>query len=65
VTSPIGAIIMNKLTPEAAVKHQFIPSAGRVFVPRKPFKSSLMFVGSWPHPQTLHSAGKACQGQTL
>ena len=22
-------------------------------------------VGSWPHPQTLDWAGKACQGQTL
>jgi hypothetical protein len=22
-------------------------------------------VGSWPHPQTLDQAGKACQGQTL
>jgi hypothetical protein len=23
------------------------------------------WVGSWPHPQTLDLAGKACQGQTL
>jgi hypothetical protein len=30
-----------------------------------PFKYSTNRAGSWPYPQTLDKAGKACQEQTL
>ncbi len=32
---------------------------------QKTFQTLHSWVGSWPYPQTLDKAGKACQGQTL
>ncbi len=40
-------------------------STARSFPERGETEKCTTLVGSWPCPQTLDQAGKACQGQTL